>query len=124
MSTSRLLTLAGLVAGAAGIAILWGSGITFPVYPPPGIILLVAGALFVGLVTRRWAPAVGAFLGLFVIVGFLLSPTGVPNFVGDQGTSVAIGSWIQVAGVVTAFVAGTITTVTNYRRTSAPRKQR
>ena len=124
MRKSRLLTLAGLVAGAVGIAILWGSGITFPVYPPPGIILLLAGTLFVGLAPWRWAPAAGAFLGLFVIVGFLLSPTGIPNFLGDQGTSVAIGSWIQVAGVVTAFVAGTITTVTNYRRTSAPRRLR
>ena len=85
MSTSRLLTLAGLVAGAVGIAILWGSGITFPVYPPPGIILLLAGTLFVGLVPWRWAPAAGALLGLFVIVGFLLSSAGIPMSSATSG---------------------------------------
>lgn len=42
-------TIAGLVVGAAGISILWASGLDFPFYPPPGIVILLAGALFVGL---------------------------------------------------------------------------
>lgn len=62
-------TVAGLVVGAVGIAILWASGrIDFPFYPPPGILILLAGALFVGLGPWPWTPAVGAFLGLFVTV--------------------------------------------------------
>src|SRR6266516_5110693 len=49
LSGPRAATVAGLVAGALGIGILWASGVEFPFYPPPGMIILVAGALFVGL---------------------------------------------------------------------------
>jgi hypothetical protein len=111
---ARALTVVGLVVGAVGIAVLWMSGIEFPVYPPPGILILVAGAVFT-FVPLRWAPGVGAFLGLFVFVGFLASPTGLTNLVGEAGTSVAIGQGIQAVGVLTAVIAGVISTWTNYR---------
>ena len=55
-------TVVGLVAGGAGIAILWASGVQFPVAIPPGLVILLVGALFVGLAPWRWAPSVGAFL--------------------------------------------------------------
>jgi hypothetical protein len=112
----RILTLAGLVVGAAGIGILWASGVDFPIYPPPGIVILLAGALFVALARWPWAPGVGAFMGLFVTVGFLISPTGLSNLAGEAGTSVAIGQAIQVVGVVTALIAGVIATRANYRQ--------
>jgi hypothetical protein len=73
-----------------GIAILCASGVEFPIYPPPGIVILLTGAIFVGLATWPWAPGVGAFLGLFVLVGFLISPTGLSNLSGKAGTSVAV----------------------------------
>jgi hypothetical protein len=112
----RVITIAGLVVGALGIAILWASGVEFPIYPPPGIIILLAGALFVGLAPWRWVPAVGALLGLFVMVGFLISPTGLPNLFGRAGTSIAIGQGIQVIGVLTALIAGVIATWANYQK--------
>jgi hypothetical protein len=96
----------GLVVGALGIAILWASGVEFPIYPPPGIVILLAGAVLVGLAPWRWAPGVGAFLGLFVLVGFLISPTGRSNLLGQAGAGVAIGQAIQVLGVLTALIAG------------------
>jgi hypothetical protein len=108
-------TIVGLVIGAFGIAILWASGVEFPFYPPPGIIILVAGTVFVGLARWSWAPAVGALLGLFVTVGFLISPTGLSNLAGEAGTSVAIGQGIQVIGVLTSLIAGVIATRANYR---------
>jgi hypothetical protein len=111
----RAATVAGLAVGAGGIAILWASGVEFPIYPPPGIVILLAGAIFVALAPWRWAPAVGAFLGLFVTVGFVASG-GPPNLVGRDGTSVAIGTWIQLIGVLTALVAGVIATRINYRK--------
>ena len=111
----RVATVAGLVVGALGISILWASGVTFPFAIPPGLVILLAGAVFVGLAPWRWAPGVGAFLGLFVLVGFLISPSGVPNLLGRNGTSVAIGQGIQVIGVLTALVAGVIATRANYR---------
>jgi hypothetical protein len=57
---------------------------------------------------------VGAFLGLFVTVGFLISGAP-PNLIGRDGTSVAIGTWIQMAGVLTALVAGVVATRASYR---------
>jgi hypothetical protein len=114
LSGLRAATVVGLVAGAVGIAILWASGVEFPIYPPPGIVILLAGAIFVSLASWPWAPAVGAFLGLFVTVGFLVSG-GPPNLVGREGASVAIGSWIQMVGVLTALVAGVMATRANNR---------
>lgn len=107
-SGARAATVTGLVIGAVGIGLLWLGGIEFPIYPPPGDILLLGGALFVALASWRWAPAVGAFFGLFVIVGFLISPDGIPNLLGEHGTIVSIGTVIQLIGIVTAFFAGLI----------------
>jgi hypothetical protein len=125
----RAVTVAGLVVGAAGIAVLWASGVEFPVAIPPGLVILLLGALFVGLAPWRWVTGVGAFLGLFVIAGFLLSG-GIPNLVGSDGNTFSgtsnpidrdtlgtvIGTWIQMIGVLTALIAGVIVTRNNYRK--------
>jgi len=116
LSGLRAVTIVGLVVGALGIAILWASGVAFPIYPPPGMLILLAGALFVGLAPWRWTAGVGAFLGLFVFVGFLISPTGLTNLFGRAGTSVAIGQGIQVIGVLTALIAGVFATRAKYRK--------
>jgi hypothetical protein len=70
--------------------------------------------LFVALAPWRWVPGVGAFLGLFVFVGFLISPSGLSNLFGRAGPSVVIGQAIQVIGVLTALIAGVIATRANY----------
>jgi hypothetical protein len=114
------VTIVGLLVGALGIAILWASGGEFPIYPPPGIIILLAGTLFVGLAQWPWAPGVEAFPGLFVVIGFLASPTGMSSLAGEAGTSVAIGQGIQVIGVLTALIAGVIATRANYRKPPQP----
>lgn len=59
-------------------------------------------------------PGVGAFLGLFVLVGFLISPTGRSNLLGQGGAGVAVGQAIQVLGVLTALIAGVVATRANY----------
>ena len=128
LSGERGLTAAGLVVGAAGIAVLWASGVEFPVAFPPGLVILLVGALFVGLAPWRWAPSVGAFLGLFVTLGFLVSG-GMPNLVSGDGSTffgtpnpigrdtlgTIIGTWIQLIGVLTALIAGMIATRNSYR---------
>jgi hypothetical protein len=113
---ARAYTIGGLVVGAAGIAVLWAAGVEFPGAVPPGIVILLVGALFVGLTPWRWSPAVGAVLGLFVAVGFAISPTGWDNLVGRAGATVAVGQAIQLIGVLTALVAGLIATRNGYRR--------
>jgi len=131
----RAVTVAGLVVGAAGIAVLWASGVEFPVAIPPGLVILLLGALFVGLAPWRWVTGVGAFLGLFVIAGFLLSG-GIPNLVGGDGSTFSgtsnpidrdtlgtvIGTWIQMIGVLTALIAGVIVTRNNYRKPTQARQ--
>jgi hypothetical protein len=121
-SGARMATVVGLVVGAVGIAMLWASGVEFPIYPPPGIVILLIGAIVVSLASWPWAPGVGAFLGLFVLVGFLISPTGRSNLSGEAGTSVAVGQGIQVLGVLTALLAGVIATRANYRKPAPPRQ--
>jgi hypothetical protein len=120
----RAATIVGLLVGATGIAILWATGVEFPVYRPPGIVILVAGSEFVALARWARAPAVGAFLGLFVAVGFLISPTGLSNLIGEAGTGAAIGQAIQVIGVITAMVAGVVATRANYGRSRSRRLDR
>jgi hypothetical protein len=56
----------------------------------------------------RWAPAVGILLGAFIVVGFLISPTGIDNITGQSGAVVAIGQAVQPAGVIGAVIAGVL----------------
>jgi hypothetical protein len=108
--SARGLTVVGLAVGAIGIAMLWASGVEFPFYPPPGLLILGAGAVFVALAGWSWAPYVGAFLGLFVIAGFVLSSVvsgaGTGNLTGDAGAGGVAGTVVQLAGAGLALVAG------------------
>lgn len=118
-TTPRRLTVMGLVGGAVGIAMLWASGVEFPFYPPPGLLVLAAGAAFVALARWPWAPGVGALLGLFLIVGFVVSSVvsgeGVGNLTGDAGIGGSVGSAIQLIGVATATVVGVLAVKQEYR---------
>jgi len=117
--TSTTLTILGLLLGAAGIAILWLAGQEFPFYPPPGIVILLAGVVFVGVAPWPWAPVVGSGLGLFVIVGFLLSGfvsgAGFDNLTGVEGGLRSLGTLVQLVGVALALVSGVVATRSAYR---------
>ena len=115
LSGPRAATVAGMLIGALGIALLWASGrIHWPIYPPPGIVNLLLGALLVALAPWRWVPAVAAVMGSILLVGFVLSG-GPPNLVGHKGTTVAAGNWLMIAGGCTAVVAGVLATLTEQR---------
>lgn len=107
MSTQRMMTALGLVVGAAGIGILWWAGIDFPFYPPPGLLILVAGAVFVALARMSWAAVIGPLMGIFMVIGFLAS-SGIDNLTGGAGTGVAVGSAVQLVGVLFATAAGLV----------------
>jgi hypothetical protein len=107
----RLVLVLGLLVGAAGIGLLWAAGVDFPVAVPPGLVILVVGAAVVAGFRTRWADGVGGFLGLFVVVGFVLSGIngeGFANLSGDHGADVALGQSVQLVGVVTAAVSGAV----------------
>jgi hypothetical protein len=114
---SRGLTVTGLVVGAAGIAILWAAGIDFPVAVPPGLVILLSGALIVAFLRKAWTPGLGALLGLFVIVGFLISPDGFSNLFGQRGAAVAFGQAVQLIGVLLASAMGLLATWQAYGAT-------
>lgn len=73
--------------------------------------ILAVGALFVVGAPWRWAPGVGAFLGLFVIVGFAIEAIvgggGIDNLSGEEGGTLLLGQVLQLIGVATALLAGT-----------------
>jgi len=108
---ARAVLAGGLLVGALGIAILWAAGVDFPVAVPPGLVILGIGAAVVLGFRTAWADAIGGFLGLFVIVGFVLSGIngeGFDNLLGDNGATVAFGQVVQLVGVVVAAVSGAV----------------
>lgn len=117
--SARVMTVVALLAGALGIGMLWASGVEFPFYPPPGMLILGAGAVVVALVRWAWAPAVGAFLGLFIVGGFVVSSVasgaGTGNLTGDAGVGGVIGTVVELIGAGVALVAGLVATVRERR---------
>jgi hypothetical protein len=108
---SRTVLVGGLLVGALGIAILWAAGVDFPIAVPPGLVILLVGVAVVLGFRTRWADAVGGFLGLFVVVGFVLSGIngeGFDNLLGDNGADVAFGQVVQLVGVLVATVSGAL----------------
>lgn len=106
----RAATVAGLALSAGGIGVLWASGVVFPFYPPPGIVILGGGAVLVALARWRWMPAVGSGLGLFILTGFVVSSlangVGFADLSGQAGAGPLAGTIIQLAGAIAAVVAG------------------
>lgn len=72
------------------------------------IAILGVGAAVVARVRRPGAALVATALGLFVFVGFLVSPTGIDNLTGGSGAVVAIVQAVQVLGVVAAAAFGVL----------------
>jgi hypothetical protein len=106
--STRTSAVAGLLSGALGIALLWAGGVEFPVAVPPGLVILVVGAAVVTAFRTRWSAALACLLGGFILVGFVVSPTGFDNLTGDLGFVVACGQAIEVAGVAVAAVSGAL----------------
>jgi hypothetical protein len=58
---------------------------------------------------------------MFVTVGFLISPIGFSNLLGDAGLEVAIGQAVMLVGVLVALVAGAAGLRANYSSASVAR---
>ncbi|MET3961807.1 hypothetical protein ABIE44_001741 [Marmoricola sp. OAE513] len=105
----RALLTAALAFGALGISLLWAGGVEFPIVVPPGLVILTVGAVVVSAVRRRWTAWLGCVLGVFVLVGFVVSGIngeGFENLVGDHGTTIAVGQVVQLIGVGAAAALG------------------
>ncbi|HYY45366.1 MAG TPA: hypothetical protein VE975_09310 [Actinomycetota bacterium] len=112
LSTARMLNVAALVVGAAGILMQYFSGVGgFPTIPPGPIILVVAAAV-VALGPWRWTPVVGIIAPLFVLVGGAIATTanwgvGAPLSAPAEVIGFS-GALVQFLGVITALVAGIV----------------
>jgi len=104
VSPARRATAGGLIVAAAGIAILYVSGVAMPIVPP-GLVLLVVGAIIVATVRRRWALVVGLLVALAEIIGFFASGSAAA-LTDLTSVSVLAGTWIRLLGLVVAIVAG------------------
>ena len=114
LSAAGKLNVAGMVTAAAAIIIQIASG--SDLYPtiPPGPIILLAGAGLVALGPWRWTPIVGVVVPLFLLVGAVVAAVNSGGFV-DQLTSpgqvvigIFAGDVMQLRGVITALVAGSV----------------
>ncbi len=107
-SAARTATIVGLIVGAVGILILRLAGVAMPVVPP-GLVMLVVAAVFVAVAPWRWAPVVAIVAGLAEVAGFFASGSADGLFeIGSLG--VLAGTWVRLAGILTAVVAGVLAT--------------
>ncbi|MCA2216011.1 hypothetical protein [Jidongwangia harbinensis] len=117
--TPRGLTVISLVVGALGNALMWAAGAVFPVYPPPNLVILTVGALLAGLVRRSWAPGVGAFLGLVIMVAFavvsLVNGAGTGHLTGTAGAVGVVGTVLHLSGSAAAAGSGAVATALERR---------
>lgn len=116
--TSRSLTIGGLVLAPAGIVVLIASGVDFPPVPPGIVIPLVAAAAVTGL-RRWWAPALGAAVAGFLLVGLLVAGQAV-GYLSDPGDiGASAGAAMLFSGLVMAMVAGVVATIRSRPRRDA-----
>jgi hypothetical protein len=113
LSLAGKLTVAALLVAAAGIVIQIVSGVDFPTVPPGLIILLVAAGL-VAFGPWRWIPAVGAFVGLFLFVGFFASGTA-GRLLDPIQFGQFVGVWVLFLAAIVAVIVGTTATIQNFQ---------
>src|SRR6478672_7449068 len=111
LSLSSTLTVLGLLIAAAGISTLFlTTSVTVPTIPI-GPILLLALAALIGLGRWRWTPIAGVVMSIALLVGAFIAP-GLFDRLGNPGQVGAfVGTWVQMVGVFTAIVAGTLATI-------------
>ena len=112
--TPRGLTVISLAIGAAGSIVMAIAGVKFPFIPPPNLFILGGGALIAGLVRWRWAPAIAAFTGVFIIGYFIVvsftSGLGLGDLLGTKGAGVLgmVGTVVHLMGSAIGAGAGLV----------------
>jgi hypothetical protein len=106
--TARTVEIVGLLVAAVGVLIEYLTGVPgFPLVPPGPIILTVAAAI-VGFVRWRWSPAVGLLAALFLSSGAVASGRTAEVLAAPSVSGQWLGAVVQVVGLVTTLVAGTL----------------
>jgi hypothetical protein len=115
LSLASKLTVLSLVVAAAGISTLFlTNSVAVPPIPIGPILLLLAAGLVV-LGPWRWTPVAGIVLSLAILVGAFVAPGLVDRLSNQTQVGGFIGTWVQMLGLITAVIVGTIATVQNYQ---------
>ncbi|WP_405063307.1 hypothetical protein OG474_17170 [Kribbella sp. NBC_01505] len=122
LSRGTLVTLAGLLVGAAGLVIQWIAepakfaealpplGVAFP----PGIAFIAVAAVLTLLTSRWWWHPVFAVVIAFWIVGVgTLAGELTPNLTSNNPGTVT-GNLVMSAGLITTFITGIRTTTARH----------
>jgi hypothetical protein len=117
LSLAGKVTVAGLLAAAAGVVVQIVSGVAYPTIPPVFFILLVPAGL-IAFGRWWWTPGTAALAGLFLTFGLFASGSSTRLFDLSEpgGAGGSIGLWIQMLGVIFASVSGAIATAQSYVR--------
>lgn len=115
LSIPGKITIVGLLVAAAGISTLFlTNSVTVPAVAVGPILLLLTSALM-AFGPWRWTSIVAVLLSLFIIGGAFIAP-GLFDRLGDPSRPGAfIGTWVQMLGLLTALVAGILTTMHNFK---------
>ncbi len=106
-TTSRWITVAGLLTATVGIGIAWASGYEFRTIFPPGIFVLPMVASVVAVKRWHWPPLVTVVIALYIAAG-ILTNDGSNVLAGHRGSGVAVGRWIQLIGLLIATISGVV----------------
>ena len=107
-----------LIVAAVGIVVQIIAGVNYPAVPPGLIILLVTAALVL-FIPWRWGPLIAVFASAFLLIGGLANADSRSHLthVGHPGPF--IGTWIEIAAIAVALVAGIAALIAG-RRHPAP----
>ena len=116
------LTVAGLVAAAAGIAIQILSGVDeYPAIPPGLVILLVGAGLIILGARRRWSPLLGVAVAGFILFGTFVTPGTAERLTRPDAAGAFAGTAVQMLGLIVALLAGIVAALQGPRRPAAGR---
>jgi hypothetical protein len=72
-------------------------------------------ASLVALALWKWTPIVAVLLSLFILGGAIVAGGVFDHLTGTDGIDWFVGTWVQMLGLITALVAGALTTLENYQ---------
>jgi hypothetical protein len=115
LTLSSKLTIVGLLVAAAGISTLFlTNSVTVPAVAV-GPIILLAAAVLVAVGPWRWTPIVAVVMSLFILGGAFIAPGLFDRLGNPAQLGGFVGTWVQMLGLVTAVIAGTVATIQNYQ---------
>ncbi len=110
MVNFKSITAEALAVAGLGIMLQIVGGVAdYPVIPPGLVILFVAAAL-VWFLRRRWAPAIGIVVSIFMIVG-LFAAGQASRLIEVEEAVDTIGLWVQIVAVAVAMTSGVLALV-------------